>query len=450
MSTPRIRSTGVNMTDVHIHKTSGADTSNPLSYPPTSFELLVSDTYSDFYVGKAVQRGYIEDVVNYDHTRPYQPCVHLRAEPDYLKTSIGVYHTYGNWNWTADLHMIVQHKLTKAACDAAVATIDFPSMLLTLGQNIRQNLDGDAMIYVTLAELTKTIRMIKNPFGVLRKDWRERAGMNPAAKLAKKGANLWLEHRYGWLSCYNDLRNYSKAWTRYNDQLARNERDLPATNTYRVRENLPIDTPKIVYDYHYGGGSLDTHTTSQTIGNGNSSKYHAVQVKAGALLAKVAVGCKAALRARQSYNALQGAMAAFGASSSSVFDSLWELVPYSFVVDWFVNTKAIRDLPSVLKLLGSADCTDIGYSILLIRPSQIKVIPSLHWAVYPYSVSPYLYGGWCDYGHLVSFSYGEPAARAYVRYQGLPGITLSQFFGTDLTWKQKASGAGLIIQRAIH
>jgi hypothetical protein len=70
------------------------------------------------------------------------------------------------------------------------------------------------MFFVTLAEAQKTIRMIRNPFNLLRTNWRKLCRRETALSLHKKAANVWLEGQYGWNSFWYDVKASVKTYAK--------------------------------------------------------------------------------------------------------------------------------------------------------------------------------------------------------------------------------------------
>lgn len=452
MSTPRERQRNVSQSP-KVLLLSGYDLfgTGSHSYPPVGLDLSAADSYSKVKLGYTGIESRIEDFVTSQKPRPFQECAHEYSNATVARTVISVNHPNSQYNNVWQMNCRVDHRISEAAALNLISSCDYPTMLVKLGQLVRDRLDGEALLGATLRDLGKTVKMIKNPFRLMKSDWRSRAaGLTPAT-LAKKGADLWLEGKYGWQALYYDLKGFGRSLTKYCAKA--NEIYLQSIScpTYRVRRSFPgiVSAVTPMSSYHYGGSDFEAHMPGDSI-IGGANRYHAYRVDLSGITAHCAVGCKAAEHVEKHFNALTDAFDALGCNASSLVETLWEIMPYSFVVDWFVNTKAIRQLPTLLPLLVSSKCTDLGYSIRLERIAKVKIIPNLGgFAYWPYSVSPRVYGGTfgTGTGPIVS---AETIARTYLRKLGLPGMTLSQFFGTDLHWTQGVSGVGLIIQRAIH
>lgn len=166
---------------------------------------------------------------------------------------------------------------------------------------------------------------------------------------------LWLEYRYGWTPLIHDIVNGLKA---VNAQLLRN--DLTKFPFERVVKRKGSDAEQVVTHppLSHSGGTWTISTRTQ----------HIVQVKA---YAKYQVVAEAGIMNR---------LNDFGAFDVPL--ALWEVVPYSFVVDWFVpiGTWLAALTPKVgvkivdsgisVKTVKSVSRTVIGYVPDAVGPGQ--------------------------------------------------------------------------------
>jgi hypothetical protein len=176
--------------------------------------------------------------------------------------------------------------------------------------------EPDLQGLVSLAELKKTIAMLRRPFMGLRNyldqfrpDWsggssNKRKKRSPKAQ-AEAVAQQWLEYRYGIIPLMMDIEGVLKALRpRTNKRFtSRAQRVLPTFTT-------TIDTPASSFYLH----DLRTKITED------------VTIRAGV------------------YYEHFGTMdERFGMSISDIPSAMWELIPYSFVVDWFLNIGSYID-----------------------------------------------------------------------------------------------------------
>nr|UJQ85522.1 MAG: hypothetical protein 1 [Leviviridae sp.] len=187
--------------------------------------------------------------------------------------------------------------------------------------------EAELDIPVILAEMNKSVSMVRNSLQSLTK-------MLVAIKKLMKGqvsssskdlADIWLQYRYGWLPLIGDLRT---AITMLSDGSQKTPR-----RTFRG------------YDEDEDTNSLD-YTVSADGYNHRFVGIHTIKrtVRAG-VLTQIDTGL--------------GNLRDLGLLNPP--GTIWELVPYSFVVDWFVNVSGLLaslNPSAILESKGSwATCT---------------------------------------------------------------------------------------------
>jgi hypothetical protein len=140
--------------------------------------------------------------------------------------------------------------------------------------------------------------------------------VHDARKLANRFSNYWLENVYGWAPLFNDMNDGATAIL---DILE----DPIALRTH-VSGFSRQDYTKTLSGTSYLGGVL---------GSAFETRYSGQYLRA--LTYKF--GCTVAASYRNQ-SALGNAAKALGLSWHNVVPSMWELIPYSFVVDYFTNT----------------------------------------------------------------------------------------------------------------
>lgn len=168
------------------------------------------------------------------------------------------------------------------------------------------------------AEMHKTWRMLRRPFGgfenILRHFLTRRPGFHKDLyrnlkelwNSAQRYSRSWLEFRYGWLVLMLEIEGALKAY---------DKKYFNVRQRYTARASSQW-APSSVSE----GGTINAPSTggwSTTWSKESSREY---EVKAGVL-----------------YEAFLTRQNSFGLSLSDVPQSAWELIPWSFVVDWFVN-----------------------------------------------------------------------------------------------------------------
>jgi hypothetical protein len=181
---------------------------------------------------------------------------------------------------------------------------------------------------IFLGELSKTLHQIRHPAQALRAGVGEYLGflkkrrhnIKPTQK-RKFLSETWLEYSYGWKPLIHDIQDACKA--------ALHERSL--------RNTIPIS----------GSGSSDEHSELGTgfVGPSSCVAYRLQQLSKVKVKYYGAVFCSA-----ESAASFQQKNFGLDLSFSNFVPTLWELIPYSFLVDYFVN---IGDLLSALSFRRS-------------------------------------------------------------------------------------------------
>jgi len=384
----------------------------------------------------------INDTTSLPHSRPYNDVYHTKSHAG-LSSFVAK-------SWVGGYINAYAYRTSQCpvACiaDSRNYEVNFGPLVVELSDQIRQTNFPGAQLMVTMAELGKTIQMVKNPFGLLKQDWRQRAEHLTARTLAHKGADLWLEGRYGWQSAYYDLQGFATSALRYNRET---ERHAPADGPSRYSASTSLSVGPSGW-FGVGPSILDSSQYGWLMNVANSSTSPSIGPEYAAISAPprridLRVGAFSELYAHRVRTKYEAALDALHMTSKDILPTLWELTPYSFVVDWFVDLQGLAGLLGAKQFLASASCDRLGYS----TKSTTEFTPyvwSTYWGFWRYLMWYGTYMGmwqplvtWdCCPGKLVSYS----------RVGGLPSTDVLDFFkGLDLSAIHKADGAGLIIQR---
>lgn len=170
-----------------------------------------------------------------------------------------------------------------------------------------------------LAELRETLRMIKRPASALRKYVNEylvylRRKQGKIRKMPKPSRvrliqDSWLEASFGWLPALHDLDDARKYLDRRFDQL--------------VQEILPVNGKNDQTFLNFNGSGFYT-TGVANVGWWGRTRHHYVAVLAG--------GVSSQATGPQLINA-----SAMGLAPRSFVPTLWEIMPWSFLFDYFGN-----------------------------------------------------------------------------------------------------------------
>lgn len=181
-----------------------------------------------------------------------------------------------------------------------------------------------------LGELTETLRMIRNPARSLRRglDTYVQSATKRTRRVKSKPAlnrivgDLWLEHAFGWAPFISDVKSAGAA---LNQRLERYSSSYAKVSGEGKEEN----------DYQdYSLPQIQTYL--------NRWRW-AVHGKT-----TVSVRYKSEIRS-VCPNPVQADMQLFGVSWTEVVPTAWELVPWSFLVDYFSNIGKILDAWTVRK-----------------------------------------------------------------------------------------------------
>lgn len=190
-----------------------------------------------------------------------------------------------------------------------------------------------------LSDLGQTVGMLKRPFrgaselinNMIR--YKQKRVGKTAKSATKANADAWLEYRYGWTPLILDGNTIIKEATRKRDACQRSR--LVARS---------------------GGATSDTVTYA----NSNAGSYGISSSCSVTKLLRRSVGVMYEVKNRTSSEEL----ARFtGTRARDLGSTLWETIPYSFVVDWFTNVgdwiQAVTPDPSIVMLGNwSTDVTE--------------------------------------------------------------------------------------------
>lgn len=193
-----------------------------------------------------------------------------------------------------------------------------------------------------LGELRQTLHMMRRPAAAL---WSKTNGYLDALSKAKRASprawtkeisGLWLEHSFGWLPLINDVKDAAKAW----DTLVKPEKprqknisvgfskEFDRTSELSSLENTALGSPRVAL-----GGPLYWR-------------------KQAFLIEKHVLRIKGAIRAKTDATTWDN-WALFGFTPSEFVPTAWELLPWSFLIDYFTNigdilTSVVTDTSNIV------------------------------------------------------------------------------------------------------
>lgn len=193
-----------------------------------------------------------------------------------------------------------------------------------------------AMSLVTVSEFSKTLAMVINPVktltsvlgkmlkGIKSSRHRPRSARQSAQYVVDAITNAWLTYRYGVMPTIYDCEDYKKAY----------EKQLEAASLTILRKTRKLDMP----------------ATSE-VGNPTWSNINYCLLESSYKYTSTAFVTSSVYYRRQIAESWQDVL---GLGLHDVVGAGWELIPFSFVVDWFIDLggwiEAVRPKPGIIVL----------------------------------------------------------------------------------------------------
>lgn len=269
-----------------------------------------------------------------------------------------------------------------------------------------------AQVLVTAAEMGKSISMVKRPFAGARKllgqmTRRYRNLLARGVAASKAASSAWLEYRMGWKPILYDLENIAKA-----AHASLSEIDEQYDKTYRSSS---------LQEWNGGGSgkSAKDWLNSPVRWEREYSKKFA---------------CGIIMRENLYDEKSKRPTAMFGMELHDVAPAVWELVPYSFVVDRFLDVgtwlQAIQPRPNTQ--LMAAWLTTVEKDDLLVQANlELEYKPG---EIYP------------TRGNQGAMKVTENVVK---REQGPTPSILPTFNSRDLVLQQHIDHAALLLQQLV-
>jgi len=403
---------------------------------PTPFALPFPDR-SDVIFNYKRSESMIDESSSTTRSQ-YNPVTHYSVYDAHIKDEVRITSTYGYYPpyypyYNTDMYYDVRVRPTLASLYTDnTGLIDWASAISGLADQVNSLIRSKVLAGVSLLELAKTWRMVMNPFSLLKPGWRKAAGIHTAASLYKWGSNLWLENSYGWKPFFGDIENFAKASVRYQREtaiLAQKSQARRLSNSVQSVLSCPNPT------------STNSDVEAWKSSNKNNSySLPLVRCVFSAPIVNARVTCMLQQHLLGPSREITRFLAIYGLEGASFFETLWELVPYSFVVDWFVNTKGIMDLArytSASRTLQGQAVSKLGYSVKKMTSYRAELVPRwpTGYATLPSNITSF------DPGILTSKVSGN--ISMYTRSLGVPPNETSVFVTKGLSLNQLASGAAL-------
>jgi len=418
-----------------------------------------AQNYLNHYLGSSSSLCYdkvawseMTDDSNRKAGQPFKSCTHLKCDSACFQASLisGKLWSFVDSDLTShflhtspkgDVWVYPYKDLWYSTINSKVVSADWNSEVIALANAVRGLVDSKALLAVTFKELPQAVGMVLNPFRLLVPDWRRRAGRSPAAHLAKRGANIWLEGQYGWKAAYIDLCNFAKATDKFISSTARFSR--ATSESYRQRSDTYFDGPPPTTS------DADWSALVTSAKNGVSFSIPPTRIVFDRGRARTVVSCVCTDALERQISQIHKFLYAYGLSYEQIISSIWEALPYSFVVDWIVNincTAQASQFQNAAKTLRDGSVSKLGYSVKSELTYHAETIASSYKSGFGYY--------WTQRNRPITDS--EPVrstvgrCSVYQRNAGMPPFATPSFWaGKGLLVSQGISGLSLIFQRAV-
>lgn len=223
--------------------------------------------------------------------------------------------------------------------------IDWGKMVSEVGNQVSGAMQSRSNLIVSAVEVGKTIKMLRNPFNLVKDVKKLKIPRKAVLRdLTKRSASAWLEWRYGWSNLIADTIAIASVM----DEAAAHREYL----LKYVGKDRPIHSREIVEE------TIDApyHTSTYL-----SYMPLVEMIPRNLRVKRTAVfGC-AVLNESLSNVFDYPALIKQRLGVNKIAEAVWDLVPFSFVVDWFVNVQKIMGIDPTL--WARHDIRYLGHSV---------------------------------------------------------------------------------------
>lgn len=334
---------------------------------------------------------------------------------------------------------------TKLVCDFApqvpsIPTPNWDPLIDDLAGQLEQGSENSFQAIVFIAEARKTWEMIKNPLSFLKPTYRKKLRGRTANGLDTL-SSIWLSGRYGWKPFLSDVENFSVLSAKL-----LNSSMLPKLQSRFSGRSRTISTTDIVYTSNCSKAQWDTFKNSITWSNSRCLFY---RLRNYTVEQKLCVGCYALDPMTNITSMLHRLVTAAGATVTwrNIRDVIWEVLPFSFVIDWFIDfSNAWRPLNEATILQKTA--SRLGYSYKTIVTCQPEFILGKPWPVV-YEPNSVWYNKPVTRSRVL-LSAGNGYSTRYHREAGLPYSSSEIFKTNGLTLIHGIDGISLTLQKILN
>lgn len=296
----------------------------------------------------------------------------------------------------------------------ATAPIDWANLVYQVGSQLDGRMQSGQNLLVSLAEIGQTVGMLKNPLNVKNLQRIRKTGLT-LSQLAKTPANALLEYQFGWKNLYRDIAAIANVWSEVRAHRQYLEETAERYTSISQSQSVSVSNPSL---------SLFTLGVAPTY----TLKPKLVQYK---VTGRFGLSVKRPPQAL-AWSKFDQVISRLG--FTKVSEALWDLVPFSFVVDWFTHINRVLEQRSIN--WNAYDLRYLGYSLTKEWYDTVDF-------------SSNVIGYWPSrWENTQSGTLGPSVVqKSYERFPGFPTGTSSVGLFGNLSKTQIALGIALIVQR---
>lgn len=202
-----------------------------------------------------------------------------------------------------------------------------------------------------LKDMSSTVGMLRRPFSsaqdLVRRMVRHRDQRigKTARSIMKANADTWLEYRYGWKPLILDSKKILNECVRKRDKFPKRSLVVRASVEQATHQRHPFT------------GVVLTHASNWEA-TGCFERDHTLKAAAGVMFDVI------------NRTSSQELMAIMGLRSQDIPSTIWECLPYSFVLDWFVNVG-----PWLSAVVPNPDISIKGSWVTVVDDNVVRFMP---------------------------------------------------------------------------
>lgn len=294
--------------------------------------------------------------------------------------------------------------------------VNWNSLVTDVGEALRGDMHAGSNILSSILQIGQTFRMLKNPFGLLRRSHLHDGKSFKVISGMKTAASSLLEYRWGWKQLYRDCKSLATSLEEARQHVRYLQESL---NSYAPVARRQQDVVPFTLPYNPIGSQLQSMQLEAT---------DCLCTRTACFGAKILRGQAFHIMSTREYYLQRIGI-------DRLWDALWDIIPYSFLVDWFVDLSGwAYNNPITWR---NMNLRDVGYSVKTEYQAGLNVC-SL-WPLWGQTSEEY-----------PSNSYVVPSQvvlRDYQRNAGFPPDTNTVGMFGDLSMQQLSSAAALVVQR---